>query len=119
MASCLSFNPSGVTPSSRAAGLVLTTAFAGVDELISSKDTVDETAELAGVLKFFEAKRTFQNCLSALLTIYTHLRDHIALGMPAFVPSISVHLDELLEDRSFATDTFDGKAGGIVIMTIW
>jgi hypothetical protein len=32
-----------------------------VDGVISSKETEDETAEFAGVPKFFEARRTFQN----------------------------------------------------------
>lgn len=34
-----------------------------VTDVMSSRETAEETAELAGVLKCFEASLTFQNCL--------------------------------------------------------
>ena len=48
----------------------------------------------------------------------THLVNHVALGMPAFVSHIPVDLDELLEDGRRAPDAFGGEAGRIVEMTV-
>jgi hypothetical protein len=68
IASCLSLSCSGVSSVS-SPGLVALDADDAVDErpcvelvdVMSSRETADETAELAGVLKFLDASLTFQN----------------------------------------------------------
>ena len=66
IASCLFLSSSGVNSGS-AAGIVAEEAGAApdgaVDEpgVISKRETAEDTAEFEGVLKFFEARRTFQN----------------------------------------------------------
>ncbi len=87
-----------------------------VDGVMSSKETEDETAEFAGVPKFFEARRTFQNYKSRMSYEGTqgsdaaHLGDHVAFRMPAFVSSIPVHLDKLFQNGGLASHAFDRES---------
>ena len=68
IASCLSLSCSGVSSVS-SPGLVADDADEAVDDragvelvdVMSSRETADETAELAGVLKCLDANLTFQN----------------------------------------------------------
>lgn len=90
--------------------------------VISSRDTADDTAEFAGVLKFLEASRTFQNWRGQgkeQLKIYlTHLGYHITFWVPTFVSAIPVHLHKLLQDCRLATNTLDSELGRIMEMAI-
>ena len=46
------------------------------------------------------------------------LVDHVALGVPAFVPIIPIDLHELLENGIITHCVFRGKTSGVVGMTI-
>ena len=47
-----------------------------------------------------------------------HLVDHVALGVPSFVPIVRIDLHELLENGTIAPCAFRGKTSGVVEMTI-
>jgi hypothetical protein len=52
------------------------------------------------------------------MTLLTHLVDHVAFWMPAFISHVPIDLHELFENRTVATSTFGGESRRIVEMTI-
>ena len=51
--------------------------------------------------------------------IEAHLVDHVTLGVPTFIPHVTIDLNELLQNSAVATSALRSKAGGVVVVTVY